>query len=73
MKVMVILIVVGELEENPQRIGKRTGKLGNKRTSRDHPDKRIIKISQNTEKRLGDLKRLAVIQTPVGNHQLTSV
>ena len=33
----------------------------------------IIKVGQNTEKRSGDLRRLAVTQTPVKNHQLTLV
>ena len=42
---------------NPQRIGKGTEKLGNKRTRRDHQDY-SIKIGQNTEKNAGDLKRL---------------
>ena len=41
------------------------------RTSRDHPDYMIIKIGQNTEQSPGDLKRLAVTQTPLRNHQLT--
>ena len=54
---------------NPQRIGKETGRLGIKTTHGDHPNYSIIKIAQNTEKGLGDL-RLAVIQTPVENHQL---
>ena len=57
----------------PQRIGKWTGRFGNKKISGDHPDYSIIKISQNTEKSPGDLKRLAVTQTPVRNHQLTLV
>ena len=35
---------------NPQRIGKGTRRLGNKRTSTDHPDYSIIKTGQNTEK-----------------------
>ena len=35
---------------NPHRNGKGTEGLGNKRTSGDHPDNRIIKIIQNTEK-----------------------
>ena len=34
---------------NPQRIGKGTGRLGNKRASGDHPDNSIIQIGQNTE------------------------
>ena len=44
----------------PQKVGKETGRLRNKKTSRDHPDYCIIKVSQNTEKSLGDLKSFAV-------------
>ena len=54
-----------------QKIGTRTGGLGNKRTGRDCLNYYIIEISQNTEKSPGDLRRLAVSQTPVENHQLT--
>ena len=57
---------------NPlQRIGKE--KLGNTRTSRDHPNYSIIKIGQNSEKSPGDSRRLAVTQTPVRNYNLTLV
>ena len=45
--------------------------LENKRTSRDHPDCNIIKIGQNTETSPGDLRRLAITQTPVKDPQLT--
>ena len=55
---------------NPQRIGKGSGKHGNKRTSREHPNSSIIKTGQNTEKSPGDLRRLVVIQTPMKNNQL---
>ena len=55
------------------RIGTGTGGLGNERMSRDHPIYNIIKIDQNTEKDSGDLKRLAVTQTPVINHRLMLV
>ena len=58
---------------NLQRIGKSAGRLGNKRASRDHPDFNIIKIGQNTEKSPGDLRKHAVTQTPVRNHQLKLV
>ena len=54
---------------NYQRINKRTGGLGNK--SGNHPHYCIIEIGQNTERRPGDLKRFAVTQTPVKDHQLT--
>ena len=51
-----------------QMIATRTGGLGNKRTSGDHPNKGIIKIGQNTEKSPGLFRRLAVTQTPVKKH-----
>ena len=63
-RVMMILIVIGAL-------GTVTGGLGNKRTSGDHQDYSIVEIGQNTEKSPEDLRRLAVIQTPVKNHQQT--
>ena len=56
---------------NSQRIDKRSRRLGNKRTSGDHPDDGLIEIGQNTEKSPGDLRRFAVIQTPVRNLRLT--
>ena len=52
-----------------QKIGTRTG--GNKRTGGYCTNYYIIEIGQNTEKSSGELRRLAVAQTPVGNHQLT--
>ena len=45
-----------------------TGGLVNKRKSGDHPN-----IGQNTEKSPGDLRKLAVTQTPVEKHQLIPV
>ena len=56
-----------------QRIGKGTGRIGNKNTSGDHPNNSTVKIGQNTEKSPGDLRRLAVTQTPVKDHQLMLV
>ena len=58
--------------DNPQRIGKGTGRLGNKRTSRDHPGNSIIKIGYNTEKNPGDLRR-PFTQAHVKNNQLMPV
>ena len=37
----------------------------------DFPNDSIVQIGQNTEKSPGDLKRLAVTQTAMENHQLT--
>ena len=53
-----------------QRITKGTGGLEGRRTSGDHPNYNIIENSQNTEKSPGDLRRLAITQTPVKYHQL---
>ena len=49
--------------DNPQMIDKGAGRLGNKRTRRDHLEYSIIKIGKNIEKSPGDLIRLAVTQT----------
>ena len=38
--------------------------------SRDYLNDNVTENGQNTEKSPGDLWRLAVIQTPVKNHQL---
>ena len=56
-----------------QKIGTGTGGLGNKRMNKDHSNYSIVEIGQNTEKNSGDLRRLAVTQTPVGNYQLMPV
>ena len=58
---------------NPQRIGKVTGRLRNKRTSRDNSNSSIIKIGQKTKKTPEDLTRLALTQTPRRNYELTLV
>ena len=54
-------------QNSHHRIGIGTGGLGNKRTSGEHPNN-SIKIDQNTEKNPGHSRRLAVTQTPGGNH-----
>ena len=54
-----------------QRIIKGAGGVGNKKTSGDPPNYYLIKIDQNTERSPGDLRRLAVTQTPVKDYQLT--
>ena len=50
---------------NPQKIGKGTGRLGNKKTGWNYPDNNIIKISQNTDKSPKDLRRIDVNKPPV--------
>ena len=53
MKVTVIIIVI-DVFSSHQRIGARTGRHRNKRTSGDHPNNSIIEIDQNTEKSPGE-------------------
>ena len=48
-----------------QRIGTWTGELGNNEMDGVCPNYSITEIGQNTEKCIGDLRRLAVTQTPV--------
>ena len=55
---------------DPQRLGKRVGKIGNRRTSRDHPNYSILKIGQNTDKSPGDLRGTDATQIPVKDYQL---
>ena len=56
-----------------QRIDTETRGLGNKRMIGDHLKYSIIKIGQNTGKNPGDLRKLAVNQTPVKNHVTTTI
>ena len=58
---------------NPQMLSKEIRRLKNQRTTRDHSEYGIIKLSQNTEKSPGHLRKLAVSQTPIKYHQLTLV
>ena len=57
----------------PKRLGKRNKRVRNQRTNRDHPNYSIVEIGQNTEECPSDLRRLAITQTPVKDHQLTLV
>ena len=45
--------------------------FGSWRPSGDHPNNSIIENGQNTEKSPGDLRRLAVTQSPVKDHQMS--
>ena len=47
-----------------QRLEKENGKIRSQRKNRNHPDLSIVKIGWNSEKSLGDLRRLTVTQTP---------
>ena len=67
MKVTVIPIVIGALGTVIKGL---VCRLWNMRTGGNHPNYSIIEIAQNIEESPGDLRGLAVTQTPVRNHQL---
>ena len=67
MKVTMILIVIVVLGTVLKRLLTDLEDL----EIRDHPGYSIIKIGQNAQKSSGDLRRVAVSQTPLKNHQLT--
>ena len=56
-----------------QRICKGARRIGNKKASGDHSNDSTIKIGQNNEKSPGDMRWIAVIQTPVKDYQLMLV
>ena len=69
----VTLLVTGALGTIPKESVKGLNDVEIRDTCGDHLDFSIIKIGQNTEKSIGNLRRLAVTHTPVENHQLTLV
>ena len=71
MIVTIVPIVTGALGTITKGIIKRLRRLGSRRTGRDYPNDNIAKNGQNPVTSPGDLRRLAVTQTPVKNHQLT--
>ena len=54
-------------------LGRGNRRLRNQKVNRGYPDYCIVKISQNTEESPGDLRRLAVTQTPIRSYQLILV
>ena len=61
----MVLLVVGTLGTVPKNLEKRQKEYRNQRTSQDHPDKSIIKISSNTHKSSGGMRKFAVTESPV--------
>ena len=55
----------------PEDLVKGTIRFNYRKKRGGHPDNSIIKIGQNTEESARDLRRLAVTQIPVKDHQLT--
>ena len=48
---------------SPQKLGEGTGRVGNRRTNRDHSKNSTVKIGKNTGKTSGDQRRLVVTET----------
>ena len=71
MKVTFISIVIGALGTVTKRLIKGLKDLDMKKTRGDHLNYCITEIGQKTEKSQGDLRRLAVAQTPLKGNQLT--
>ena len=70
-KVTIIPIVIGAFGTVTKGLLKGLEDLGSWRPSGDHPNNSVIENGQNTEKSPGDLRKLAVTQSPVKYHQLT--
>ena len=69
MEMTIIATVIGTFGRS-LKATKGDGKAGNRRTNWDHPDNSVVGIDRNKEKNSRDLRRLAVTQTPVKDHQL---
>ena len=73
MKVTVVPIVIGAFGTVTKGLLKALEDLNVDGREETIPNNNIIGNGQNTEKSPGDLRRLAVTQTPVKNHQLTLI
>ena len=69
----IIPIVIGAFGTVTKGLLKSLGGFGSWRPSGDHPNNIIVENGQNTEKIPGELRRLAVTQSPVKDHQLTLI
>ena len=73
MKVTIIPIVIGAFGTVTKELLKGLEDLEVGGRVEIHPSNSIIENGQNTEKSPGDLRRLAVTQSPVKDHQLTLI
>ena len=71
MKVTIVPIVIGAFGTVTEGLLKGLEDFGVGGPRGDHPKDSIMEDGQNTETSPGELRRLAVTQTPVKNHQLT--
>ena len=73
MKVIIIPILTGAFGTVTKGLLKGIGRFGSWWVSGNYPNYSIIENGQNTEKSTGNLRKLAVAQTPVKDHQLTLI
>ena len=71
MRIIMIPVIIGELGTVPTDLEKNGGR--NWKPGKEPSVHNSVKIGQNTEKSQVDLRRLAVTQTQVKDHQLTLV
>ena len=67
----IIAIVIGAFGTVTKGLLKGQEDFGSWRPSTNHPNNSIIENGQITEKSPGDMRRIAVTQSPVKNYQLT--
>ena len=70
MNVTILPILIGALSTVTKGLLNGLEDLEVDRTGRDYPNDSIAEDGQNPERSPGDLRRLAVTQTPVKNPQL---
>ena len=70
MKETVIPVLINPLGTIPKDLTKRIIRVENQWKVSDYQNYGILKIGQNSEKSPGNLRRSAVTQTPVEDHQL---
>ena len=63
-KVKVIPVIIGGIGTVSKSLEKDWKNVGNQRKNRDHSEHTIVKIGLTTQKSLGGMRRLAVLQTP---------
>ena len=71
MQLIVILIIIGALGKIPKSLVKYIGEVENRSANPDYVNYTIVKISRNTEKSSGGLRRLAFFQIQVKECELT--
>ena len=71
---VVIQIAISAIETFPKGTEKKVGEIKNSnKESRTHRDHNIVDIDYNTHMRSGNLRKFAVTQSPVKDHQFKPI